>query len=163
MPSLYDIDSRFNNLMEIAELGEIDDETIAAALAEIDSEFKDKLLNISKYIKHLEATTSGLKQEEERLSKKRKGYERVISLLKNNIYNSMKLKQMIKVEAGTFTLSIKRNPASVIITNEDIVPMEYKTIQAVEKIDKIALKEAMKSGAEIAGARLEQKETLNIK
>ena len=63
---------------------------------------------------------------------------------------------------GTFTVSYRKSDA-VIVDNEDLIPKDYKTEVTETKIDKKALKEAIKWGAEVAGAHVENRTNLSIK
>ena len=61
-----------------------------------------------------------------------------------------------------FNFSIQKNPVSVNITDENILPEDY-LIPQPPKVDKSSLKEALKNGIEVPGAELKQTEGLRIR
>ena len=70
---------------------------------------------------------------------------------------------MKKVEFNNFKISLGKNPPSVQIENELMIADEFWKVKEVKSIDKTAIKEAIKSGQEVAGAILVQGLKLNIK
>lgn len=58
-----------------------------------------------------------------------------------------------KIEAPDCTVSIRSTPASVVITDETAIPDSYLKPQP-PKVDKAALRDALKQGASIPGAML---------
>ena len=67
-----------------------------------------------------------------------------------------------KVKGKLFTASLAKNPASVAITNEKALPVEY-LIPQPSKPDKTAIKEALKNGTSIPGATLSQSEGVRFR
>ena len=74
----------------------------------------------------------------------------------------MKLTGKTKFKSGMFNFAIQKNPASVNITDENILPEDY-LIPQPPKVDKTSLKEALKNGIEVPGAELKQTEGLRIR
>ena len=69
-----------------------------------------------------------------------------------------------KLESELGTLSIAKNPASVEILDESLVPNDYKKEKVTITVDKTAIKNDLKLGKNIQGVRLvEDKTTLKIK
>lgn len=66
-----------------------------------------------------------------------------------------------KMKEAEFTVSYRKSE-SVEITNESAVPDEFRIPQP-DKIDKVALKAALKSGASIDGAQIVEKNNIQIK
>ena len=69
------------------------------------------------------------------------------------------------IESPHFALKIKKNPPSVVIDSPDMIPAEFMKAPPPPppSIDKVAIKEALKSGTEVPGARLNQELRLEIK
>jgi hypothetical protein len=67
-----------------------------------------------------------------------------------------------KVETARNKLQIKLNPASLILA-DDFYNGEYAEVVETVKFDKAKIKEDLKAGMEISGARLERKERLEVK
>ena len=83
-------------------------------------------------------------------------------MVKTYLEDNMKLTGKTKFKSGMFNFSIQKNPASVNITDERIIPEEF-LIPQLPKIDKTALKDVLKNGVEVPGAELKQTEGLRIR
>ena len=74
----------------------------------------------------------------------------------------MKMTGKTKFKSGMFNFSIQKNPASVNITDERIIPEDY-LIPQPPKVNNTTLKKALKDGIEVPGAELKQTEGLRIR
>lgn len=69
-----------------------------------------------------------------------------------------------KIQTELGTLVVTKNPASVEITDENLIPTEYIKEKVTKSVDKTAIKNAIKNGQEVQGAILiEDKTSLRIK
>ena len=82
--------------------------------------------------------------------------------LKTYLEDNMKLTGKTKFKSGMFNFSIQKNPASVNIIDENILPKDF-LIPQPPKVDKTALKDVLKTGVEVPGAELKQTEGLRIR
>lgn len=158
---LYELTQNYLNLLELLENPDVPKEVVEAALEEVEGSFDDKAENIVKLIKSIEADVKGYKEEETRLSTRRKTLENKVKGLKDYLEGSMIALDKKDIKGKIFTLAIKKNPPSVIIDDFNVLPMEYKKIE--EKEDKKKIKESIDNGIEVPGARIEQKESLRIR
>lgn len=68
------------------------------------------------------------------------------------------------IDVPEFSMKIKKNPPSVIIDNEDLIPDKYwYEIPATWAIDKAMIKKDIDMGDEVPGAHLHQGDRLEIK
>lgn len=161
MSSLYDLTGRMKNLEDcFCEDNEVND-YVNLSLDNLDMEFEEKVENIVKFIKNMEADVKAIKEEKKRLSDKQKVLENRIERMKDYISDNMALLGKKKVKAGLFNVGIRKCPPSVDIYNLDEVPEKYKVIKI--EIDKASIKESFKNGIEVDGCKLESKESLSIK
>lgn len=158
---LYELTQNYLNLLELLENPDVPKEVVEAALEEVEGSFDDKAENIVKLIKSIEADVKGYKEEETRLSTRRKTLENKVKGLKDYLEGSMIALDKKDIKGKIFTLAIKKNPPSIIIDDFNILPVEYKKIE--EKEDKKKIKESIDNGIEVPGARIEQKESLRIR
>lgn len=158
---LYELTQNYLNLLELLENPDVPKEVVEAALEEVEGSFDDKAENIVKLIKSIEADVKGYKEEETRLSTRRKTLENKVKGLKDYLEGSMIALDKKDIKGKIFALAIKKNPPSIIIDDFNILPMEYKKIE--EKEDKKKIKESIDNGIEVPGARIEQKESLRIR
>lgn len=156
--NLYELSVAFQEVQNM----ELDPEVMKDTLDSINDAIENKAENIAKLIRNLESDVSAYKEEEDRLKTKRQATENKVKWLKTYLEDNMKLTGKTKFKSGMFNFSIQKNPASVNITDERIIPEEF-LIQQPPKVDKTSLKEALKNGIEIPGAELKQTEGLRIR
>lgn len=153
-------------LYEITEaymaLDNLDDtEDIKVYLGAIQDEFNDKVENITYVIQDYKTQAKTLRDEEKRLSDKRRALENKTTYLEDYIFENMKALNMQKAKAGTFDLKIQKNPKSVKILDEAKITDDY--IRIKKELDKAKIKEALKNGITVEGAELIQTEGLRIR
>ncbi len=125
---------------------------------------EDKAVNVAAYIKNLEADAISIKLAEQSMSERREKIELKINNLRNYLLFYLQQCNIIKISSSAmFEIKVKSNPPSVVIENENEIPQEFKNIEVVEKVDKMAIKTAIKNGVIVPGAHIEQNKTLIIK
>ena len=160
MAKLYELSTGYKNIEYLLENGE-DNEELAAVLNSLSEEIEDKAENIAKLIKNYEADIEAFKTEEKRIAERRRTLENDVKRLKEYLFSNMKLTGKTKFKKGTFSFNIAKNPASVEIVNQDIIPMDYREL--VEVINKKDILQDLKSGKDVQGAILKQGESLRIR
>ena len=160
MAKLYELSTGYKNIEYLLENGE-DNEELQAVLDSLGEEIEDKAENIAKLIKNYESDIEAFKTEEKRIAERRRTLENNVKRLKEYLFNNMKLTGKTKFNKGTFSFNIAKNPASVEITNVDIISSDYKVL--TEVLDKKAILQDLKNGKDIQGAILKQGESLRIK
>lgn len=156
---LYELTNSFQQIQSMIEAGE---EDLTDTLESIDLAIEDKLENIGKVIRNLEAETTAFKEEEKRLADKRKSIENNIKNLKLYVEHELKRTGKTNVKAGLFTFAIQKNPPSVKINDESLIPKSY-FIQPEPRVDKTSLRKALNGGELIPGVQLIQGEGLRIR
>lgn len=165
MANIYEFLAGFNALWSLIEDETVDDAVIEDCFTNMTDDLKDKLENCCKYIKNQEAVIAGLKEEEKRLSAKRKSAENSVERLKKLMQMAMTTAGEKKLPCGTFTVSIQANPKKVVMDEQYIenIPDEYLKF-AEPEIDRKKLKEHLEAGYDLEGiAHLEQSEGLRIR
>lgn len=162
MANLYEITERYNNLLELLDNEETTQDILNSALNEVQDEFNEKALNIVKFIKNLESDVNGLDAEEKRLKAKKMAYKNKIDGLKKYLENGLIVSGFKKLDLGVFNISIAKNPASVNILDEKLIPKEY-LIEQAPKIDKKAILNDLKNNIDVKGCEIHQGESLRIK
>lgn len=163
--NLYQLHEGYLNLVEVLENAGEDEnlrELVTNSLNEIEDNIKDKADNVVRFIRNLESEANAIKEEEKRLAEMRKKREKQVENLKQYLFDFTKVADGQKIKGSIFTVSIKKNPASVVVDDLEAIPEEYKRVKTVIEADKTLLKKVLKDG-EVAGVHLEQKESLNIK
>ncbi|HEM4894222.1 TPA: siphovirus Gp157 family protein [Streptococcus suis] len=159
MASIYELTGIFK---QIAEMEGIDEETKLDTLESIDwtEQFEEKVENTVKVIKNKEADVDQLKEEIDRLTKRKKSIENDITRLKTGLQGAFEITGHDKIKTLLFTVSLAKNQPSVVV-DEDLLPKKY-FIQTL-KPDKTAIKELLKAGKKVKGAVLQESRSLRIR
>ena len=144
--SLYTITNSFTVLMEQEEMTE---EEKAKVEEELTTLLNEKSQNIIGYVKNIELTIEAMKIEEKRIADNRKILENRLTKFKDYVKNCMEQGGFSKIDTELGQLSIAKNPMSVEIENEDIIPNEFKTEVVTTKVDKTAIKNHFKETGEL--------------
>ena len=156
--NLYELSLAFQEVQNM----DLDPEVMKDTLDSIEDAIENKAENIAKLVRNLESDVSAYKEEEDRLKTKRQATENKVKWLKTYLEDNMKMTGKTKFKSGMFNFAIQKNPASVNITDEKIIPGEF-LIPQPPKVDKTSLKEILKRGIEVPGAELKQTEGLRIR
>ena len=159
---LYELTENFRNLQELLENPDIPQEMILEALNSIEGDIFEKLENIVKLLRSLEADIKIIKEEKQRLQAKQSSLENRCVNIKAYLETSLKALGKDKVKSGLFTLSIGKNPTSVNVVDLKAIPEDYLKFKEPE-VDKKAVLADLKQGREIPGAELIQTESLKVR
>lgn len=148
------------------ETGEINEIT-QAKLDALEPNIEKKCIAVSQYIRKMESDAKELDRLIEEIENRREAYAREVSKYEKYLEFNMKKQGISEIKCPYFTIRIKKNPYSTDIINEDLIPekfMKTKEIVKVEvKPDKVAIKEeVLKTGEQVPGAYVFQKEKLEI-
>ena len=160
---LYQLQENYLNLLDLLEDESIPAEMVRAALKEVEGSIEDKSENVVKLIKSIEADIKALKEEEQKLYNRRKVLESKKDNLKDYLESTLKAIGKQKLKGGIFTLSIQKNAPRLIIEDYKAIPEEYITTETTTIVFKDEVKEALKNGIEVPGAKLESTESLRIR
>ena len=166
--SIYELTQRIYAIYNALELAESDEakETLEATLAQLYAQADTCHLDYVQFIKEMDAQIAKYNLELQRCQKIKKTLydrkERVKSLLQDWVKEKGG-----KVVADTFTLSIRKNPESIQIDNEQLIIDKLDCAEPKYTISKTKLKEYLINGQVlidgIVAAHTEQSESLMIK
>jgi hypothetical protein len=157
---LYELSDSYSHLLEKIESGEQTLEDLQDTLEAIEEAIELKGENIAKIVKTTDAQAEVIRQEEKRLAERRKAIEN--SSLRLKLYAEEQLKKtgIQKVKGKLFTIYLQKNPPSVEILDEGLIPSDY--IKTVASVDKKLILEAFKAGQAVTGCEMKQNESLRI-
>ena len=165
--NLYDIDAGIKAAIEEMfdtvneETGEIEPGTIER-IEELQIERAAKLENIGAYMKNEAAEIEAIKAEAAKLNERAKVKTNHLERLKSYVADSMQKNDEPKFESARVVFSFRKSEP-VNIFDEEIIPAEFMKIKTTAEPDKAAIKKAIKAGAIVPGAILEEKQNLQIK
>ena len=168
--TLYDIDAQIAALEDAAEDDMlIDAETgelisVSQALDALRMEREAKLENVACWVKNLSAEADAIREEENRLVKRRKAAETKAANLKAWLLAAMTREDGTsdKLKTGRVMVSVKRNPPSTVV-DEALLPSTYKVAKITYQANKEMIKRELLSGGEVPGAHLEYGRSVVIK
>jgi phage host-nuclease inhibitor protein Gam len=130
-------------------------EQLRQALDNLNMKFVDKVTNIVKFVKNLEAQREAVASEAKRLSDRKKAIDNRIDWLKNYVKTAMQATQSEKIKYALFTIYVGQNQPSVEVLNID--ELEEQFIKIKKEVDKTKILEQVKSTGVIpAGVNIVQ-------
>lgn len=139
-------------------------------LSGIEEEFDTKAENVAVYIKHLISDVKDMKEERSKLSERIKAKERKAEQLKKYLLDNMRLIGVNKIDRPRACLTVKKNPASLVINDENkFIDMLQRCGRddllryAKPEINKTDVKSLIKKGETFDGASLESGFSMTIK
>ena len=167
---LFDLTKNYNTLLEMLDNEGLEQQAIIDTLESIEGDITDKAENIAKMIRTIEHQEESLREEEIRLSARRKGYESHRHSMRGYLESQMLQMGKDKIKSTLFTIYIGNNPPSVNIYDEvafkadlDIDLVDKLYIPQPAKLDKRELLEMLKTGTKFFGVTLEQGRSLKIR
>lgn len=157
--TLYEMTTQANELYDLLQNEVIDEQVFKDTLEAIGTD--KKIESYCQVIKELQGDFDKFKAESDRLAARMKTTKNGIDRLKDSLLTFLRASGQDKVKAGTFSVSIGTSKATNIL-DESLIPSEYKTPQP-DKIDKTAIKNAIESGLEVAGAEVIINEGVRIR
>jgi hypothetical protein len=155
---LYEIEDAILNCLD-PETGEIIDE---ALFDELNLKREEKIENILLAVKNLTAEAKAIREEELNLAKRRKVAENKAESLKNfvaGILDGMNFKTPRVAATWRKSEGVVVSSVSDLMTDGFDSYLKYKEPEA----DKTKIKAALKSGVNIPGCYIEERNNLNIK
>lgn len=163
MATLYELTAEYKELLEMAEEQNLTQADIKDTLEGMDYEFEDKADGYAKVLRSLDGKEEAISSEIKRLTEMKKVVANNKKAIKQNLENAMIETGKTKFKTTLFSFGIQKNPASVRIKDESLIPEEYR-IKQPDKIDKKLLIKALKEGAVFTeNIELVQTESLRIR
>ena len=160
--TLYELNDNWETVFNMLSDPEADEEMIFDTLEAIEGDIEEKAIGYAKVIKNLEADVPALKEEVDRLNKKKQAKESKAKFLKLKLEETMKNLGRLEIKTDLFDFKIQKNPPAVDVLDINLIPDAYKIPQDV-KVDKKAILQDIKNGAEIKGVEIRQSEGLRIR
>jgi hypothetical protein len=161
MANLYEITKEYLEIQQILETEELTTE-LNEALILSQSQLQIKGGGYAKIMANKQANVDGATAEMKRLKAYIDQEQKKIDRLKNALLQSMLLTGTEKLESDFWRLSVRRSEA-VEVDIVEALPSQFVNIKNVVTADKVAIKEAIKRGENVMGARIIENFNLQIK
>lgn len=143
---------------EVPELKKVAEELVAKSQDEAKPFIEYKLRNRQE----AQIFVTWLDAEISRLLELKQTYTKRIASADKQIDYLLKLFKIEKMQTEINELSYRKSEA-VVLTDEAVIPTEYKKEKLTISIDKTEIKKALKAGTEVPGAMIEVRQNLQIK
>lgn len=158
MENLYTINNRIDDILNMEEFTEENQKQFE----ELQMQFDEKVENILKYMKNLEADAIKYDNEIERLLDRKNRLSKKASNLKTYLDKILQKQWIEKQEFWSFLVSYRKTAWKVVV-DESVLDKRYIKVKTTESIDKALIKEDLKKWLPIKGAYIEPWKSLQIK
>ena len=166
MQTLYEISnelrevySKLENGEGIDENGELNQELVNA-LEVSQANLQAKGVDIGYVIKSFDDEIELYDKEIKRLTERKQQLKNAQERVKNNLKNAMQEFGIVEIKGQTLKINFRKSE-SVEIDNIDALDDKFKRVKV--EADKTAIKQAIKNGEEVKGARLVENRNLQIR
>lgn len=164
--TLYQLAGNYLQLAERLSAMDLDADTIADTIEStgITDEIAVKAQGLEMVARNLEMHNPAIDAEIERLAALKKQRANTAKSLRDYLKDQMQVMGITKIECPFFKVALQNNPPSVDLYDAGMVPVEFMVYPEAPPAhpDKTAIKQAIKAGREVPGARLTQGQRLAI-
>jgi hypothetical protein len=158
--SIYDINKAFQSIVDMVADGELTQEDFQQALAELEQSKVEKCGNAICYLNMLKHGIEDMEAEEKRINTMRKALESRAKNLESAFAYVLKNMGDKEVITKYGVMKVRKNPPAVVVDDLSKVPTKFQHQKIEVTLDKVAIKNAIKAGEEVAGCHIEQGEKL---
>ncbi len=161
MANLYEITREALELASLLETEEFTPE-LEQLLVINQEQLQVKAGSYAKVIANIQSDADSIDTEIKRLKAMKESKDRAIIRLKDAVREAMLVSNIDKIESPLFKLSLRRSE-SVEVDIVEALPGAFLNVKNVVTADKVAIKEAIKRGENVFGARIIENFNLQIK
>jgi len=161
--ALYQIEQEYLNIVQsiIDAGGEITEEQ-ETALSISKEQLQNKGVCYGFIVKELEGNIDLIDLEIKRLNALKKPLVNSIDRLKNNLSQAMQMFEVTELKTPLLKINFRKSE-SVEVTDIDLLDADFVKTTITKAADKVAIKDAIKSGENVQGAVLVTNQNLQIK
>lgn len=158
--NLYNLSSDYQRLLDKDEY----DAAELDALEHLQDNIEDKAVAISKHILNMQAEYAAVVHRQKEMFERASALSAKMDSLKEYLRDTLQKCHIDKItKSPDFVISIKTNPPSIHIDDEDKLPKNFFKVKETISIDKTSIKEAIDNGEVVPGASVIRRTRLEIK
>ena len=165
--SLFNLTNQYLQLADTLAAGDFDADTVADTIeaSGITDDIAVKAQGLEYVARSAEAHLPAIDAEIGRLQALKAHRVKIAAGLRSYLMDNMLRMQIEKIDCPMFSISIRANPPSVDVFDPLQLPISYMVtpLPPPDRPDKTLIKEALKAGKDVPGARLVQGQRLMIK
>jgi len=142
---------------------DLPDEVIQDTLEGLSGELREKSKNVAAFIKNMEADAKAIDDAAKTMKERANVLKRRVDWLKALLLDTMRKHNITEISCPWFVIKPRKNPPSVLVTNEVVLSKKYKIETVDYSIDKNLIAQDLKLGVLVYGAELKQGWRLDIK
>jgi len=147
---LHDINADMHELLSSDDAELIKDNLDSMQLA-----FNDKAESLIKFTQNIESDIEQVDNMIKQLQARKKALKNKVNSFREYVRYNMESSGIDKISCPLFTMTLKKASPVVEIVDQDLIPDEFITVEVVQKVDKMKLKNALKQG-DVSGAKLSE-------
>jgi hypothetical protein len=159
--NLYQITQEAQYLAALLETEELTPELEAELLIN-QEQLQSKGINYAKVIANYQSEADQIDAEIKRLKAMKESRDKKVTWLTESLKKAMLVSGIEKIESPLFKISLRRSEA-VEVDVVEALPSSFQNVKNVVTADKMAIKEAIKKGENVFGARIVENFNLQIK
>jgi hypothetical protein len=159
--NLYQLTQEAQYLAALLETEELTPE-LEAELHINQFQLQEKASNYAKVIANYQSEADQIDAEIKRLKAMKESRYKKVTWLTDSLKKAMMVSGIEKIESPLFKISLRRSEA-VEVDVVEALPASFQNVKNVVTADKMAIKEAIKKGENVFGARLVENFNLSIK
>lgn len=162
--SLYELSADYQRTLN--NLINSDDEEVESLTSRLDSlqgELEIKSKNVAAFFLNLEAEAELVEEAAKKMKERATALKSKAASLKEYLLFHMERCGITEIKCPEFCIQLAENPWSVVIEDATLLPAEFFVEKISYQVDKNKLKELLKNGECIEGARLQRTKRLIIK
>jgi hypothetical protein len=165
MTRLFEITDQYRGLLELEDSDDIPPEVIADTLEGLEGDFEQKSAAVAKFILSLEATATSVEDAADKMNARAKRLNKRAESIRKYLLLQFQAIDKKKIETDELVISRRKNPPALYVTDDAKVPdvFWFQPPPPPKRIDKDAIKDAIKAGTEVTGCYLESAERIDIR
>ena len=165
MANLYELVGNLKDFEYHYNQAETEEEMLEAEkyLVDAEVELSEKVENIAKFIKNIEADRDVFKKESDRLASKAKSFDNKVTSLKRYLQDNLEVAGIDKVKGDLFTVSLQNNAMSLDVNCIDHIPDEFKRTPEPIVNKRELLKYIKDTGEIFDGVEVKQTKSIRIR
>lgn len=166
--TLFQIAAEYRHITDVLMDSGADEQTLTDTLEGEAWPLELKAQNYGFVIRNLDTLAASIKEAEKQMADRRKSIEKRSAALLERLKTGLEIAGVQKLDTPHFALTIKKNPPSVDVWDEKQIPAAYMRTPEpppppAPVPDKAAIKQAIKDGIDVPGAKMVQGTRLEIK
>jgi hypothetical protein len=165
---LYELVGQYRSLEALESSDDLPPEVIRDTLDGLEGQLQEKATNVALFVRNLESVADAIDEAAATMQARGTRLRARAQSLQQYLLFNLQAAGISKVESPFFTLTVKKNPPTVVIDSENLIPAKFMRTPEPPPPpkpapDKKAIGDAIKAGEEVPGAHAEQRERLEIK